>query len=512
MKQPSESKKKVKSRFAIKNQDAIQKAIWFQNNGHAAAAEEIYLRLLKASPKEPVLLTNLGIMAIQRGDSQAGLQWIDSSLAIFKNQPVAWSSKGVGLLQMDHKDQALECLERAIKLDTRNAGAYINRGRVFSALNRTSDALQDYEKSIQINGKIPQAHFNRGNALRDLRRFDEASESYDDAIHLNENYAMAHVAKALMNLLIGNFDAGWKGYEWRWKVPSMRRSRFDTPHWTGKISPKGKVLVIYPEQGLGDVIQFCRYAPVAKKLDADVIIESPPELFDMMQSLGDGLTIRKTSDPLTGYDLHCPVLSLPLAFQTDLDNIPSAAYLKAPSSKVDFWAKRLGQEYPKFRVGLVWSGGHRPGVFEHLFVNQRRNIPLLSLEGLKNEDIEFYSLQKGSAPEKEWADMRLQGWNGPEIIDFTSDIHDFSDTAGLIENLDLVITVDTSVAHLAGAMGKKVWILNRYDTCWRWLLDRSDSPWYPSATVFRQSAMGDWSNVIDEVAVELRLLVKDRRC
>ena len=197
------------------------------------------------------------------------------------------------------------------------------------------------------------------------------------------------------------------------------------------------------------------------------------------------------------------MLSLPLAFGTTLETIPAnIPYLKANAEKSLFWQEKLGEK-TKPRVGLVWSGGFRPNQPEVWSVNRRRNIPLAKLAALKNSDIEFYSLQKGQPAESELAELMRDNWDGPPIIDFTNLLNDFSDTAALVKNLDLVIAVDTSIAHLAGALGKPVWMLNRFDTCWRWLLDRTDSPWYPTARLYRQEKAGDWDTVVQRVKTDL---------
>jgi hypothetical protein len=207
------------------------------------------------------------------------------------------------------------------------------------------------------------------------------------------------------------------------------------------------------------------------------------------------------------FDFQCPLMSLPLAFQTTLSSIPAdIPYLRSCEEKSLYWREKLGNGQQRLRVGLVWSGGFRHDQPELWAVNKRRNIPLVKLAALKHPDVEFYSLQKGQPAESELSDAISGGWNGPPIADHTSLLHDFSDTAALIENLDLVISVDTSTAHLAAAMGKPVWILNRFDTCWRWLLDRTDSPWYPTVRLYRQERREDWDAVVGNIRRDLALL------
>jgi hypothetical protein len=232
-------------------------------------------------------------------------------------------------------------------------------------------------------------------------------------------------------------------------------------------------------------------------------LEVPKPLMRLLANLSGVAQLVEAGSALPPFDFQCPLMSLALAFKTDLSNIPAnIPYIKSEADKSEYWKEKLG-ERSKPRVGLVWSGGFRPNQPEVWRVNERRNIPLAKFAALKDVDVEFYSLQKGQPAESELAELNSNNWNGPHIIDFTSDLNDFSDTAALIDNLDLVISVDTSTAHLAGALGKPVWILNRFDTDWRWLLDRSDSPWYPTAKLFRQQRIEDWTGVIDQVKNEL---------
>ena len=278
--------------------------------------------------------------------------------------------------------------------------------------------------------------------------------------------------------------------------------------WLGEESLQGKTVLLHSEQGLGDTIQFCRYAQMVSDLGARVILQVQRPLRLLMTSLQGVDQLLAEGDALPAFDFHCPLMSLPLAFKTELATVPAPVpYLKADPVKKLYWQEKLGTRH-KLRVGLVWAGGFRPEQPELWGVNERRNIDLAKLAVLKNERIDFYSLQKGMPAEADPARLKAGGWDGPDLIDYTSELADFSDTAALIDNLDLVISVDTSTAHLAGALGKPVWILNRFDTCWRWLLDRSDSPWYPTARIYRQQQFGDWSSVVSAVNTELDAIMR----
>jgi hypothetical protein len=255
---------------------------------------------------------------------------------------------------------------------------------------------------------------------------------------------------------------------------------------------------------------MCRYVPMVAALGAKVILEVPNyNLVPLFRTLEGVHQLITRQDPMPErFDFHTSLMSLPLALNTTLATIPSRPYLRADPDKVRYWREKLGHS-DRLRVGLVWAGGHRPEHLEAVAINLRRNIPLELLAPLKHPDIEFFSLQKGEVAEKELADLQQGGWNGPEVTRYVDELRDFSDTAALVENLDLVISVDTSTAHLTGALGKPFWLLNRFDTCWRWMLERTDSPWYPTATLYRQERSGDWESVVERVAADLKKLAEN---
>jgi hypothetical protein len=379
-------------------------------------------------------------------------------------------------------------------------------------LNRLEAALDSYARAIAIDGALAQAYVNRGNVLRQLQRPDEALASCNRALALRPADAEAHLNKALALLAMGDLAAGWREYEWRWRCPDNAlfkvKRNFAQPLWLGEEPLAGKAILIHSEQGLGDTLQFCRYVSKVAALGARVFFEVQAPLKRLLAHLEGVTRLLARGDPLPAFDCHCPLLSLPLAFHTSLSSIPAKVpYLRSrsDSSRPDrrmCWQEKLGAK-SKPRVGLVWSGGFRPDQPETWSVNNRRNIPLRLFAPLKHPGIEFHSLQKGQPAESELTDLAAEKWDGPALIDHTTVLQDFADTAALIEELDLVISVDTSTAHLAGAMGKPVWILDRFDSCWRWMLGRSDSPWYPTARLYRQDRQGDWSTVIDRVRADL---------
>ncbi len=426
----------------------------------------------------------------------------DRAIALRPNYPEALNNRGNALNALARHTEAVASYDKAIAFAPKYAEAYNNRGNALYHLGRAEEAAASYELAIASRPDYAEAYNNRGNALSFLHRCEQAAASYDHAIALKPDYAEALFNKSVLLLLTGRLAEGWRFYEWRTKKSNPIAARdYPQPVWLGDTGIAGKTILLTEEQGLGDTIQFCRYATLVAQGGARVILEVPPQLTRLAASLEGVAQVAERDAPLPSFDLHCPLLSLPLAFKTELATIPATIpYLKADPDLSKAWKDGLDAK-TKRRVGLVWSGGIRPN--QPVSVNQRRNIPLAKFGLLKNPDVTFYSLQKGQPGESELAEAKAGPWNGPDIVDFTGAIGDFADTAAFMDNLDLVITVDTAAAHLAGALGKPVWILNRFDTDWRWLLDRADSPWYPTARLFRQDKPGDWDSVIQRVKAAL---------
>jgi hypothetical protein len=404
-------------------------------------------------------------------------------------------------------DAALASQERAIALRPDYAEAFTERGIAQRELGRLPEALASHDRALAINGTLAHAHLNRANVLVELGQLDAALESFSGAIALKPDFAEAHANRSTVLLLRGDLANGWADYEWRWKLGRSTMvnhiRNFTQPRWTGSEPVAGRTVLLHAEQGLGDTLQFCRYATLVANEGATVLMQVPKALVELLATLEGVAAIFADTDPLPAFDCYSPLMSLPAALRTTLSTVPARVpYLRSTEAKRLFWRQKLG-ERGKRRVGLVWSGGFRPHQPELRGVNERRNVPLAKLAGLGHPDIEFYSLQKGQPAESELAHLKSMGWGGPDLIDFTALLHDFSDTAALIEQLDLVISVDTATAHLAGALGKPVWILNRFDTCWRWMLDRADSPWYPTARLYRQQRPGDWDGVVARLRQDL---------
>jgi ADP-heptose:LPS heptosyltransferase len=319
------------------------------------------------------------------------------------------------------------------------------------------------------------------------------------------------VAKRNKNLTLGNYRRGWQEYEWRWQTDQLKSARLisDKPLWLGQPSLRGQRILVHAEQGLGDSLQFCRYLPMLLELDATLIVQVQAPLVPLLRRMRGIAEVIAQGDPLPEFDVHCPFMSLPLAFGTTLATVPSPQrYLWPSPQKSQAWQRRAGTSHLP-RIGLVWAGAAHASLAIQRPVDVRRSIRLAKFASLSTSDATFFSLQKGEPAAAELRALERERWNGPKIVDYSADLHDFGDTAALIDQLDLVISVDTSVAHLAGALGKPVWLLNRFDTCWRWMTQRDDSPWYASMKIFRQPTAGDWDTVIADVQAELQRWLAD---
>ena len=372
-------------------------------------------------------------------------------------------------------------------------------------LKQYQAAFESYDRVIALEPTYADVYYNRGNAFNDLRQHRAALDDYQQALVIEPHHADVHWNQSLCYLQMGEFALGWQEYEWRWKTEQFKnaKSYVPKPLWLGAEPLQGKTILLHSEQGLGDTLQFCRYAKQVSALGAHVILEVPQALLKLLAHLEGVDTLLATGQALPAFDYHCPLLSLPLAFKTDLQSIPAdIPYIEALAEKSTYWRNKLGPRH-KPRVGLVWNGGFRAHQSEVWAINKRRNIELSLIAKLNLSQVDFFSLQKGDPAESEVLRGQDELWPENNFFNYADELKDFSDTAGLIANLDLVISVDTSTAHLAGAMGKPVWILNRFDGCWRWLLDRNDSPWYPTAKLYRQDKVGDWVSVIERVAADL---------
>jgi tetratricopeptide (TPR) repeat protein len=482
---------------------------------------------LAINPDHVEAYSNRGKALMQLGDDSAALASYEKMAALRPRSADAHFNCAIALNALGRGEEAVASYDRAIALNPNHGGAYANRGNVLLALNQPEAGLASYEKALALRPESAEAHYNRAIACIALGRLHEALTSYDQAIALNPNYLQAlnnraaalvelgrheealasyrnlaarwpddagtHMNEGILRLLMGDFRHGWAKYERRRKADASAEREFPQPSWSGEQDLAGKVILLQGEQGLGDVIQFCRYAPLVAKRAAKVILAVPPSLKSLVGSACRAADIVGFGEPRPDFDIYCPLLSLPFAFQTEIATIPAdVPYLSVEGAQREKWQRRLPRSATA-RIGVCWAGNPQHRNDRHRSIGLRRLLPLLDAT-----TAQFFSLQKELHAE----DRELLRGN-PRLVQLDERVKDMADTAAIISQLDLVISVDTSIAHLAGALGKPVWVLLPFAPDWRWLLDRSDSPWYPTARLFRQSRHGDWNGVIDRVAVEL---------
>jgi tetratricopeptide (TPR) repeat protein len=402
----------------------------------------------------------------------------------------------LGLSRFDLGDPlgALEAYGRALEIAPDSFEASHNMGRALHALGRFEEALEWYDKALAMRPESVPTWLNRGEALNDLRRYPEALADWERASSLSHGNADAEWNESLTRLLLGDLETGWRKYEARWKGRmAWPRRHVDTPAWLGERDPAGMRILVWCEQGLGDTLQFCRYAPLLAARGAEVVFEVQPELKGLLAGLG-GCEVFAMGEALPRCDAQVPLLSLPLAFGTTLGTIPAVVpYLHAPPAKLAEWSGRLGDRKGRPRVGIACSGKPSQKDDRYRSASLRDFAPLQELA-------ELFLLQVQVRPE----DAAYLLGPGRDIRSFVGEIRDFGDTAGIVANMDLVVTIDTSVAHLAGALARPVWILLPWTPTWRWLTDREDSPWYPTARLFRQQSRGTWDDVVSRVTKALQ--------
>lgn len=434
---------------------------------------------------------------LEAGNCDLAIARFDQSLQIKPDDPGAFYWRGVARLRLKRFEEAYADIAKALELAPDHPEVTTNLGLALLKLGRQEEAVVYLDRALALEPDRADAFNHRGTALLELHRFDEALASFQSAVTLRPDYAEAHWNAALLRLTLGDFAKGWAGREWgrKCKAVGFVDRQFAQPLWLGERPLEGKTILLHSDEGLGDAIQFSRYAPLVAAAGARVILEVQDALHPLLTGIeGVALCLPKSASPLPDFDLHCPLSSLPLAFGTMLETIPPAPALPhLPEDLVQVWQARLGPR-EKPRVGLVWSGNPTHSN------DRNRSIPLRSLSViLVDIDASFVSLQKDPRPE-DAAVLRAQR----EILDPTEHLTDFVQTAALISCLDLVITVDTSVAHLSGALRRPTWVLLPFTPDYRWLLGRDDSPWYPTVRLFRQTAPRDYASVLKRVREELR--------
>lgn len=523
-----EAMRKRQSELSFREK-SFQQAVALHQSGRLLDADSAYRQVLAEVPDHADALHLMGVIQCQQGQYQAGADFIARAIAVTPNMPAfhynlglalqhlkrfeealgsfdvalalkpdyvqALNNRGVALQNLRRPEDALVSFDRALALKPNYLETLTNRGIALHALKRPEEALASFDRALALKPDHLEALNNRGKALQDLNRPMQALRCFERAVELDPQFAAANWNEALCRLLTADFENGWKKFEWRWhaeQLQTLRRS-FSQPLWNGNQSLSGKTILLHAEQGFGDTIQFCRFAKLVAAQGGTVLLEVQQPLKSLLAGLEGVAKIFARGEELPSFDYHCPLLSLPRAFNTTIQSIPTdIPYLSAAPHLVEQWKARLpATTLP--RIGIAWSGS-----LTHTN-DSNRSIPLQEFGNLLSEHVHFVALQKDLRPADQAALNARKG-----LLHFGHELTDFSDTSALVELMDVVISVDTSVAHLAGAMGKPVWILLPFAPDWRWLLQRDDSPWYHSAKLFRQPQISDWKSVIERVKNELR--------
>jgi tetratricopeptide (TPR) repeat protein len=517
-------------------QTLYEQAFASHRRGELAQAEQLYRQVLEAAPSSFAARHMLGVLMAQTGATAEALEWIGSALALKPDAPDALFNygnvlKGAGRLDealaayegalaarpdyaaaqaaagqtrellaealnrsgnacraAGRTDESLADYDRALALAPHYADALNNRAVALWSLGRFDEAVAGFDAALAVKPDYVEAHYNRGNALRDMLRLDDAKESFDRAIALDPGFAPAHRNKGFCALLQGDFAAGLPLYEWRKRLnPPIEARVYPQPLWTGAEDINGKTLFLYAEQGLGDAIQFYRFVAPLLARGARVILSVQDVLLRLLENSGPKVEVVGAGAVPAAFDYHIPLMSLPLALGVTAATIPAdIPYLKAEAERAARWTARIGEK--GFKIGIAWQGA-RGGVTS-------RAMPLRCFEGLSRlEGVRLISLQKGFGAEQRAA----LPWVESLGEDFDQGPDAFLDSAAVMQNLDLVITLDSALAHLAGALGRPVWVALKQVPDWRWFLGHSDSPWYPTMTLFRQTADGDWAGVFAQM-------------
>lgn len=463
--------------------------------GEFQEAEKNYLRAIEIDPEYAIAYFNLGKFYQDRGDVKRAEEYYRKALQIRPQFPEVMSNLCNILKDRGALDESLQMVQEAVRLSPDNPYHLNSLGNVYDRLNRFSEAARCYQKAIRIRPAMVAAYSNLGSTYMNLREIDKAFHYLDASVALDPGHVEAHWNRAINYLLVGNFKQGWPGYEWRWEKPDFQQLRrnFRQKRWDGSIQ-RDKTLLLWAEQGFGDTIQMIRLAKRVRARVKRLIVEVPASLKKLLRSV-DGIDcIVSKGEPLPEFDLHLPLMSLPQYFINTEKDIPGEVpYIRCPDEQPI--SSLNWQKYAdSFKVGIVWAGA------AHHQNDYNRSCPVHYFRQLGElADLKIFSLQK--APRNQEIEQIA---TDIQIVDLDKYLRDFSATAAIIERLDLVISVDTAVAHLAGSMGQPVWVLLPYNPDWRWMLERNDTAWYPTMTLFRQAQIGDWDPVFSEVVKKLK--------
>ncbi len=492
------------SQMVKDNKNLFQEALKLHQTGNFADAEILYNEILETQPENIDTIFFLGTLKLQQGELEEARLLLEKATTLKPDHATAYNNLGTVLKDQDKPDDAVKSYKKSIALKPDYAMAHSNLGNLLKDLGRYDEALENCQCAISLQPDYADAHNNLASTLQKQGRHDEAIESYNMAIKYNPESIHTHINRSSALLLTENFKDGWPEYEWRLHTKNCNSGTFHQTQWDG--SPlNGKTILVHAEQGFGDTIQFIRYLPMVKNQGGYVIFECQKNLIRLLKNCtGIDKIIEMTSKPNVNFDTHIHLLSLPGIFGTSMDSIPSdTPYITVDPEFAEQWRLKLANNND-FKIGIVWAG--RPTFKDHYRSCSLDDFaPLAEIPG-----ITFYSLQKGPASEE-----ILNPPKDMKIINLDKELTDFSDTAAAMINLDLIISTDTAVVHLAGAIGKPIWSLLHTSSDWRWFLNREESPWYPHPNglaglagmrLFRQSKFNDWNGVFEQVK---RILKKE---
>jgi tetratricopeptide (TPR) repeat protein len=477
----------------------------YAQNRKLSLALDLFSKAIDIKPSFAHALSNRGNVFKELKRFEEALANYDQAISIKPDFADAYYNRGLALIELKRLEEAIASYDRAIQISPNFAEAYSNRGNALIELKRKEEAVASYDRAIEIIPEFAEAHYNRGNALKELKRMEDALACYDKSIEVKPDYAEAYWNKSLSLLLSGEFVRGCILYEWRWKKEDTLENKrnFLQPLWLGADDIAGKTILLHAEQGLGDTIQFCRYAKLVKERGARLLLEVPKVLLGLLSGLEGVDQFVEKGKALPSFDYHCPLMSLPLAFNTTLESIPNnIPYIHSNINNQNKWQERIGGA--GFKVAICWQGSIKGKV------DVGRSFPVSLFQGLAQiEGVRLISLQKNEGVEQ------LENLPVGMIVetlsnDFDSGENAFLDSAAVMKCMDLVITSDTALTHLAGALGVKTWLPLKYVPDWRWMLDRSDSPWYPNHRLFRQKTSDDWISVFTEMEKELKSLLSTK--
>ena len=475
----------------------VNKAIKLHVRGKVDKAEEIYKKIINIDPNNIISLNNLGSILNTKENFEKSLNFVNRALEIKPDYADALNNKGNCLKGLNRFDEAIEYYKKALIIKPDFVGALNNLATSYNSIGRNEEAIPIFKKVIELKPNYYEALYNQGICLFNLNLFDEAKDSYEKAIKVKPDFIEAYYNLSLLQMLQGNYKEGLKNYEWRKKRNKAKKNlQFDNDtEWLGDKDLKNKIIYISKEQGLGDYIQYCRYLLLVKNLGATILLDTPKILKPMIETMNIDCTYLDNIKKIK-FDYHCSIVSLALAFKTTLDTIPSKEpYFFTPKIIKLNWEKKLNG-FKRLNIGLKWTGNLS------YVDDMNRSTTLKELKPLFDLPYDFHSLEIEYTKEDETLLNNITN-----LKCHKKDIMGLDNTAGLIENLDLVISVNTSIAHLTGALGKKLWILLPSPE-YRWLLNRQDSPWYPKTKIYRPSTEGDWKTMVDKVKQDLKLLKK----